>query len=874
MPLPANELMQKNRTCYNHLHADRTPGRTEKARGVRIGRRDIIASALLALLVVVFFHNALLGGEQFYAGDTYRFFYPLKKMVADSVRGGEAPVWNPLVHSGMPLHAALQAAVFYPFSLLFYCLPFDLAYKWHIALHVLLAALGTYFLMRRWRLERIPAALAGVTYAFSGYMISFIDGLNIFSSIAWLPVVFGLFERAVEKPGILSVALASLAVAAQTLAGDPVSGYYTFLICGAYWMVMLTRSAVRRRPRAETLAKVCVLPAIAILAFVLSYVQIGPSQELTRYSTRTVAVSYETATRHSLTPLQLLTLFVPYLFGNPIENIHDWGRIFTLHFPLVRSLYVGAVPLVLLPIAVVTFRERRMYFFGGVFLVSLLLSLGKYTPIYGIAYSVLPMLGKFRYPTKCFFATTFAMAVLAGYGLQYLISQDEGEIHRLRRVSATFVSWFSVLVVAVASAWLVFALCDRFALHLSDGLLLKMSSADSALTRRLIPRMKREMLQASIMFTALGFGLWAWRKGALSRRLFGIIAVIYVAVDLLPVNYRAMDTIPDSFYTPPRIDSVLNADPGFFRLYRTPIDVEQHIAGLDIHTPADYYMWNREILSPNFGTLFGYAYTDGYESANLLWHNLFIRFVEGAPPLIRPRLLGLVNVKYIFASHPVTHPDLVLKTSLDGNVFLYENARCLDRAYFVPRAIVAPTEDVALAALASDRFDPYETVVLVEKGGPGSLNPQPGAGGFEVATPPGFSFQTMDVLNEKSAPRMPPPKRTPYPAKILKYSPNSVVLSVDAPSDGYVVLCDAYYPEWRAYVNGSEANVLRGDCTVRAVPVSEGSNTVEFVYDTDSFRRAAMVSLVALALCVGVGAIDVVVRRRRARGGNAPRPNA
>ncbi|UCD58237.1 MAG: hypothetical protein JSV16_03750, partial [Candidatus Hydrogenedentota bacterium] len=345
---------------------------------MRLSRPDIIAPALLVVLVVAFFHNALIGGEQFYAGDTYRFFYPLKKMAAEFVRAGEAPVWNPLVHSGMPLHSALQSAVFYPFSLLFYCLPFDFAFKWYIALHVLLAALATYFLMRRWRLEHVPAAVTGVTYAFSGYVVSFIDGLNIFSSIVWLPVVFCLFERAVERPGVLSVVLASLAIACQTLAGDPVSGYYTFLICGAYWMVVIVGSAVRRRPRAETFARVFVLPAVAVLALLLSYAQVAPSQELTRYSTRVAEITYVSATRHSIAPLQLLTLVVPYMFGNPVENVYDWGRIFAPHFPLLRSLYVGLMPLVLIPIAIVAFRERRVYFFGGILLVSLLLSLGRY----------------------------------------------------------------------------------------------------------------------------------------------------------------------------------------------------------------------------------------------------------------------------------------------------------------------------------------------------------------------------------------------------------------------------------------------------------------------------------------------------------------
>jgi len=840
------------------------PGRTGP-RPASLDRRDVIASVLLACLVVIFFHKALIGGEQFYAGDTYRFFYPLKKMVAESVRAGEAPVWNPLVHSGMPLHAALQGAVFYPLSILLYVLPFDFAFKWYVALHALIAALGTYFLLRRWRLDRVPAALAGITYAFSGYVISFIDGLNIFSSIVWLPVVFALFERAVERPRPVWIIAVSLAVAVQMLAGDPVSAYFTLLVCGAYWMTAVAGSAFRRRPRSETLAVVLVLPATAILAGLLSYAQLGPSQELTLYSTRAAPISYAVATWHSLDPLRLLTLIVPYLFGNPIENVYDWGRIFSPHFPLARSLYFGAMPLALIPVAIIAFKERRVYFFAGVFLISLLLSLGGHTPLYKAAYLVLPMLAKFRYPIKCFFVTTFAAAVLFGYGLQYMLSEDSGGERRVRQIAAKFSDRFSTVLLVGTLAWVAFALCDKFFFDLTDSLLIRISSADPLLSARFVPYMKREMLQASVMFALLSACLYVWRKGPVSRRLIAVIASAFVVLDLAPTNYRAMDTAPESFYTPPNTDSFLRADGGHFRLYRTPLDVEQRLEGIGIDNVDDYYMWNRELLSPNFGTLFGHGYTDGYESANLLWHNLFLRFAEGAPPIHRPRLLGVVNVKYIFSSRPVNHPDLKLRSNPSENVFIYENAQCLDRAYFVPDAVVAPDELAALRLLASEVFDPRKAIALVNKGGPGSINPRPGIGLFQVLMPPDFKYGAMDVPDEVSPGSQSPYEETPNPVRITGYSANSVTLDVDAPTKGYVVLCDAYYPRWQAYVNGEKVEVLRANCTVRAAPVAEGNNSVEFIYDTTGFRKSAFISLGALVLCVVAAAFDLVLRSRRDR---------
>jgi hypothetical protein len=310
---------------------------------------------------------------------------------------------------------------------------------------------------------------------------------------------------------------------------------------------------------------------------------------------------------------------------------------------------------------------------------------------------------------------------------------------------------------------------------------------------------------------------------------------------------------------------MLRAEQEPFRLYRTPLDLEQNIEGMNINSPRDYSMWNRELLSPNLGTLFGYGYTDGYESANLLWHNVFIRLVESVPPLARPRLLGLVNVKYIFSSRPVNHPDLRLKSVPAENVFLYENTQCLDRAYFVPAAVIAPTERDALGLLALGRFDPRNVVVLVDEGGLGSMHPRADITQFEVPMPDDFRFTTMDMPEAEISLRPPPGEAPPNPVKILRYTPNAITLSIDAPSDGYVVLCDAYYPNWQAYVNGRKTDILRANSVGRAVAVPAGISSIEFAYDTGSLRKGGLVSLATLVACLGFIGVGVSKSRRKFR---------
>ena len=130
------------------------------------------------------------------------------------------------------------------------------------------------------------------------------------------------------------------------------------------------------------------------------------------------------------------------------------------------------------------------------------------------------------------------------------------------------------------------------------------------------------------------------------------------------------------------------------------------------------------------------------------------------------------------------------------------------------------------------------------------MNPEPGVDSFEVAMPEGFTFGTMNVADSSAHVPQPAAKNMSATVEIQAYAPNAVTLSVVAPSEGYVVLCDAYYPRWRARVNGEEVKVLRANSTVRAVPVTEGENFIEFSYDASSFRRAGWVRVEGRRLTV------------------------
>jgi len=99
--------------------------------------------------------------------------------------------------------------------------------------------------------------------------------------------------------------------------------------------------------------------------------------------------------------------------------------------------------------------------------------------------------------------------------------------------------------------------------------------------------------------------------------------------------------------------------------------------------------------------------------------------------------------------------------------------------------------------------------------------------------------------------------------RILSYLRHRVQCEVVAETDGYLVLLDSYYPGWRAYVDGKQAEILRANYAFRAVRVPAGKHRVEFVYRPRSFY--AGLSVTGVALLIGIAALFWQPLRRNSR---------
>ncbi len=151
------------------------------------------------------------------------------------------------------------------------------------------------------------------------------------------------------------------------------------------------------------------------------------------------------------------------------------------------------------------------------------------------------------------------------------------------------------------------------------------------------------------------------------------------------------------------------------------------------------------------------------------------------------------------------------------------------RAWVTYAESVAATPEAARDRLFAPDFDPRKEVIL--EAPPAHAYPSPPAA--EPAT-----------LAHTEAP-----------------SSTRLEVDVDLPRPGILVVSESYYPGWRAWVDGSPAEILRADYLLRAVELDAGAHHVRFEYRPWSVRIGAALSLTGVATAAGLAWSD---RRARA----------
>ena len=717
--------------------------------------------------------------------DAKAHFYPQLQFLAQSLHRGELPFWTPYVFSGAPQIADPQSLIFSPPFLVLALLDANPSFRAADATVLGMLALGgtaivALFRDRGW--HAAGAIVAALAFAFGGAAAWRIQHVGQILSLAWLPIALWLLTRALERRSPVYGLASGVVAGLMVLGRDQVAYLGVWVLIGAVLAHWLDKGGWRTvRASVATLACGAVGGALVVTVPVLLTLLLAEGSNRP-------AIDPVSAGQGSLHPALLLTAFAANLFGadGPLQS--HWGPPSPLWGPVdlflarnMGQLYIGALPVALIMTAALrrgALWSREIRFFTVVAALMLLYALGRYTPFFRAAFEIVPGVDLFRRPADAVFIVGFVAAILSGYLVHCWCEGTAVPVGRLRRAVAA-----ALVVIPVALCVAVPVAKDTF--HLAH-----------------VPITVAALCLATGLVVIASLPLLAVRSTA---------ATLVLVTVVMTADLRVNNGPNESTGLPPETYDVLRPDSGnpIIAALKTRTAETASDARLDrVELTGLGFHWPNASLVHQLHNVLGYnpLRLGAYSSATGAGDHVALPEQRSFAPLFpsyRSVLADLLGLRFLATGVPVERIDprlrpgdlkLVAETS-DG--FLYENPRAAPRVAFAGAARVAD-----FAALLRDGNWPdvdFSKTVLLEAGTPhaeAANRAAPGAG----------------------------------KVRIVSYRNTEVVIDVEAPAEGYVVLNDPWHPWWQASVDGQHVSMLRANVLFRAAWVPAGSHSVRFEF--------------------------------------------
>ena len=774
--------------------------------------------AALSLMAPMLSGHILGGSDQINVG------YALRAFAAHGMQhNGHIPQWNPFIFGGMPLWAVPgHFDVFYPTAWLRWFLSADRVLTLGFFIHLVVAGVAMYALLRTLRASWTAAVTGGLAYELTGILASQVspghDGKLFAAALA--PFAFVALLRAIRHGRTGSFGWFALVIGLDMLTPHYLAVYYLLIASGlfALWLVFLDPERARDR---APIVPIAMTALAVVLGLGIAAIELLPVQHMVAYTARGpggASLGYDYATTYAMPPEELMTVILPQFNGVLPE--HYWGQ----NFFKDHTEYLGAIVVTLMILGVPAARKRGLLLpLGGLGLVFLLVAWGGHTPFYHLWY-LLPKMGQFRAPGLAFYMVALVGCVLAGLGIDHLL-----EGRATRGLLLTVLGVIGAIAV-LATAGMLQGITESLALPQMLGQAQGNAAALQAGGLRLL-----------IVVLAGGAALFLIQRKLLS----GVAAAVALLVIVGGDNWSILRQFPK--WLPPA--SVTFADDVFttamkqtplpFRAYSpaSPDVPDAQTNALNVYPAASLMARGVPSLlgyhgmeSQSFDALLGGKNIWQYQFSSNIWDLYAVKYV--ALTQEPPQLPGYHKIR-----GPIELGDPV---GVAPEGVLFERDSAIRWVRVVPAAVKLPEDQIA-PTITNPGF-PVNGYVLFP----------------DTATVHGAATPSKGMTT---------PAPATVKASLSAWTPGAMSIKLDGTDtrSTWLLVAENWYPDWHATVDGQPAPVLRGNGAMIAVELPPGAKGVELKYDIATYHQGMWITLLALLLT----ALLVLADRVRPRTVNA-----
>jgi hypothetical protein len=706
--------------------------------------------------------------------------------MARAFAAGDSPFWTPNVFAGWPNIADPQSMLTSPLHVLLALVSAAPGLRANDAMsfaYLFAGGLGIilYFRDRGW--HATGALVAALAFAFGGAASARLQHTGQVISLAYLPLALWLLSRALDRASWKWGALAGVAGGLIAIGRDQVALLEIYVLAGFvvwHWLDGAGRTArVRASIKPLIAGGTAGLIIIALPVFLT---------ELLALRSNRPEFSFVQAGQGSLHPTHLLSLIFADLFGAMDPKVDFWGaggfawneRFGMADLALAQNmslLYSGAlVPVVLIIGACRRLLwSREIRFFTIALALVALYMFGRYTPVFHAMYELMPGVKLFRRPADATFVFGALIAVMAGY-LVHRGLVDFPPASRLQRLIEFAIAAF----VLALTIWL------------------------AATTVGLSPALKPIVTGVICTAAAILILIFARRLNPAAPVTAMLLLAAFTTADLAWNNAPHESTGRD-----PAIYDALRQD----TQNETVALIKRRLATQQPNHRDRVELIGIEYHWPNICLIHGCEHVFGHNPLRLkrFFEATNVGDTVAAPgqrpfsalyPSYRSPFADLFGLRLIATGVPVEQIDKALKpgdlnfVARTKDAYVYENPRVLPRVLLVGDWKLASFDELVAAGWPSD-VDPTKTVLLEKAPRASQLTMFESAGN----------------------------------ARLVRYANTEIIVEVNSPSGGILVLNDVWHPWWRASVGGIETEILRANVIFRAVPVPPGKYTVRFTFE-------------------------------------------
>lgn len=812
-----------------------------------------LVMAAVALFALIVYRAALVPGHVILTTDDNIGALALRKAAMPASLFGW---WNDSVLCGVPEFMNVTWT-----NILLWLLPVDFFTNWIHAIDLLAASVFLLLFFRRRGIHPAAAVLAALTSFWLGstFFLTYAGHIGKFGVLVYAAFFLWQIECAFLRRSWAHAVLAGGGLGGMFLEQADVALFfalpfgcyalYRVIATGGHWKAMAARVFAPAMVTAALMAIHPVWMGKSLFASAVPGAAAGNDQ-----------AQWDYCTQWSWPPEETIEWIAPGYYGwrSGEPDGPYWGRLGCQpgtenqrqagnNFKL-ENFYLGSLPVAFALLAIVLalgrvrglrFTRGETLFWLGVLVVTFVLGLGKYCPVYKLFFA-LPGISSIRAPVKFMQVTQVALGLLAALGFDWLIRAGVEEARARAFKQARWAILAAAVILLLAGFGAAAGAADRSQALMARG----WGQYASGLVSLQIVALIRG---AAMMFLAWALMLWLPRErsgwGAWRGRI-AFIAMGIVALDQLTVSSHYVSSVPAA-----------------------------GVVGRNELTDA-------------------LAATRGGQRAYL-----FMREAERYNELREASVAYNHWLTYRFPYHNISTFNVTqIRMPDDYQQFLSALGRTPDRLWRLSAVgyLVYPTpfarQFPSLPAL-KDAVEPVMTFNVQLQGVESRLLPapasQPGLHTFAKVTAPAPRYalfagwqkadteQTLAALADPARPLfaqvfLPPDAEIPAATgsgitgrvEVVSYRSGSVTLRTEADEPVVLRACEKFMPYWQARVDGKPAKLYRCDYLFQGVHLPAGRHEVTLTYAPRMPTFWAQTTGAAFcAVALAALALGAVVRR-------------